>query len=137
MAKGEPIWSRAFAQKIGTVLGFPAGSEGTIPAEAEALLRELTEDLRYLRFAQWRWIEHLARFLGEREAAPPPGLERLREVRSYVAFLRNLYGNEQPADESDEWSDEDRRDIQLAARRRLEEEDPYPWPEEPGNARAG
>jgi hypothetical protein len=136
MAKGEPIWSRAFAQKIGGLLGFPVGPEGAIPAEAEALLRDMTEDLRYLRFAQWRWIEHLTRFLGERWAAPP-GLEGLREVRSYVAFLRSSYGNEKPADESDEWSDEDRRDIQLAARRRLEEEDPYPWPEEPDNARAG
>jgi hypothetical protein len=136
MAKGEPIWSRAFAHKIGTLLGFPAGLEGTIPAEAEALLRDLTEDLRYLPLAKWNWIEHLTRFLSEREAPLPHALERLREVRGYVAFLRNSYGNEQPADESDEWSDEDRRDFQLAARRRLEE-DPYPWPEEPDNARAG
>ena len=34
-----------------------------------------------------------------------------------------------PADESDEWTDEDRRDFQLAAWKRLDEEAPYPWPE--------
>ena len=63
--------------------------------------------------------------------------EKLIEMQRLVLFLRGRYGREQPADEDDEWSDEDRQDMQLAARRRLEEEDPYPWPEDPENAHAG
>src|SRR4051794_15526325 len=124
MEQDEAIWSRGFARRVGDFLGAPAPAEGPDRAEVETLLRELAEDLRYLPLAQWSWIEHLPRFLGERAGASSP-VEKLREVRSYAGFLRA----EHPADEGDEWSDEDRQDCQLAARRRLEEEDPYPWPE--------
>ena len=78
----------------------------------------------------------LARFLMAEEAGSRPPLELLAEVRNYVAFLRSSHGLERPADESDEWSGEDERDLQLAARKRLDDEDPYAWPEDPGNAPA-
>jgi hypothetical protein len=39
-------------------------------------------------------------------------------------------------DESDTWTEEDERDATLAALRRLDEEDPYPW-QEPDNPRLG
>ena len=40
-------------------------------------------------------------------------------------------GYEEPIDDSDEWTDEDREDIQRAAMRRLDAEDPYAWEEPP------
>ncbi len=157
-AKDPAMWSRAFAQKIGALLGLPASeippSEASLREATTTLLGEMTEDIRHLRGEQWNWIEHLSRFLIDREADPgqvnqdqaalwvlgrplSPRLELLHEVRSYAAFLRIKYGFERPADESDEWTDEDRHDCQLAAWRRLDDEDPYPWSEAADDANAG
>jgi hypothetical protein len=58
-------------------------------------------------------------------------VEQLRQVRDLAQFLRSKHGLPKPADEDDEWSDEDRRDFSAAARKRLGEEGPYPWEDEP------
>jgi hypothetical protein len=59
-------------------------------------------------------------------------LDKLEEVRKLVFSLKEHHGFEEPMDDSDEWTEEDRREFTEASMRRLEEEDP--WPEEPGNA---
>jgi hypothetical protein len=55
-------------------------------------------------------------------------LERLPEVRALVESLKERFGYDEPTDDSDEWTDEDRRDYTRAALLRLEQEDP--WPED-------
>lgn len=52
-------------------------------------------------------------------------LERLQEVRALVDSLREQFGYDEPIDDSDEWTDEDRQDITRAALLRLEQEDPW------------
>jgi hypothetical protein len=138
---GEPIWSQRFAWGIARSLGWsppdavPSSDHGEIWREVEELVGRITEDFRYLPFEQIGWAEDLAQFFRAREAreeqALPPGgwlLSKLREIREYVAFLRTRYGSAQPADESDEWTEEDLRDLSRATWQRLEEEDP--WPED-------
>ncbi len=49
--------------------------------------------------------------------------EKVAEVRDFVMFLRERYGEKETAeiiDYSDEWSDEDLRDLSLDTFRRLE-----------------
>jgi hypothetical protein len=139
--KDPAVWSRHFARSIGGVVGCPTpeatSADPALRQEAETILGEMTEDLRHLPVGQWGRVERLACFLAAEQPAPDAVLDRLREIRSYVAFLRNSYGLDRPADESDAWSDEDRRDVQAAALRRAEAEDPYPWPGERDDARAG
>src|SRR5271155_806515 len=107
MEKDPAMWSRAFARKIGALLGFAATesapAETKEPNDAEKLLLEITEDLRYLPLAQWNWVEHLTQFLANGKVSPTESVGKLREIRSYIAFLRSSHGNEQPADEDDEW----------------------------------
>jgi hypothetical protein len=157
MQTDPAVWSRAFARQLGALLGVAApdveSSDVPVRDEAEALLGELAEAFRRLPLQQWNWVEHLTRSLVDRAAEQGPAcdqgarpaagcllserLDKLREVRSYAAFLLLAHGYPQPADESDEWSEEDRRDLQLAARKRLDEEDPYPWPEGRTDAQPG
>jgi hypothetical protein len=151
------IWSRHFAREVARTLGYPP-PEGSadLPgveeyrAEADGILDEITEAFRYLHAnGKIDQALTLARFLRAEDVPLPTGQrswgwlpQKLREVRDYVLFLRQRYGEEHPADESDEWTDEDRRDCTLASMRRLEEEDPWPeddsYPEkEPEDAHAG
>jgi hypothetical protein len=55
-------------------------------------------------------------------------LEKLQEVRELVLSLKDRFGYDHPIDDSDEWTDEDRREWTEASIRRLEQEDP--WPED-------
>ncbi len=41
--------------------------------------------------------------------------EKIDEVRDFALFLKARYGTDLPIDESDEWSDEDMRDISRAS----------------------
>src|SRR5437870_7572746 len=107
MEHDSAMWSRAFVRKIAAHLGFVPESEAADAsrAEVETLLRDMTEDFRHLRVAQWKWVEDFTQFLGGVGGSTPhQSLEQLREVRSYVAFLRQAHGREQPADEGDEWT---------------------------------
>jgi hypothetical protein len=52
----------------------------------------------------------------------PP--DKLMEAKAFVLSLKERYGYEEPVDESDEWTDEDRQDAQQASLQRLDEEDP-------------
>jgi hypothetical protein len=63
-------------------------------------------------------------------------LEKLAEVRQLVWSLKEQHGYDEPIDDSDEWTDEDREECQRAARQRLDAEDPYPW-EDAGDGRPG
>jgi hypothetical protein len=145
----EPIWSKRFAQDIGKILGFPMpetapdGQDEKLQQEGMQLVEEVTEDFRYLHGAPVNWVFDLARFLA-RDAEPTKALrpygwpvEKLRELREYQRFLRQRHGTDQPADESDEWSEEDERDLTLASLQRIEEEDHNPWPEDQADAQAG
>jgi hypothetical protein len=58
-------------------------------------------------------------------------LDKLEEVRKLVLSLKERHGYDEPTDDSDEWTDQDRREFTEASLNRLEED---PWPEEPGNA---
>jgi hypothetical protein len=55
-------------------------------------------------------------------------LDKLQEVRVLVTSLKERFGYDEPVDDSDEWTDEDRHEFTRASLRRLEEQDP--WPEE-------
>jgi len=138
----EPIWSRRFAADVAKALGYPMSEEAPdaqdarLREEGEELVAEIAENFRYLPGEQVNWVCDLAEFLRARgvgaKAGPRPygwPVARLREVRDYQAFLRTRSGSALPADEKDYWTDEDREDIQREARRRLDEEDPYPWEE--------
>jgi hypothetical protein len=149
----EPIWSQRFAQDVANVLGcpttqtLPEGRDEALREEDESLLAEITEHFRYLPLEQVNWVFDLAHFLRAREVdekvGPPPGwaVSKLREVCEYLRFLRQRHGSEQPADEKDYWTDEDRQDLQVATWQRLSEDDPWPeddYPqEEQGNAHPG
>jgi len=56
-------------------------------------------------------------------------LENLQEVRALVESLKEQCGYTEPIDDSDEWTDEDRREATNEALRRLDEIDPYDWPD--------
>jgi hypothetical protein len=59
-------------------------------------------------------------------------LAKLAEVRHLVLSLKERHGYHEPVDDSDEWTEEDRRAFTEASLRRLEEEDP--WDEEQDHA---
>ncbi len=144
------MWSRRFAHDIAKVLGFLTaetvqdGKDNALRQDGTRVVEEITEHIRYLPLEQVNWTEDMARFLVQMESnggAEQNSLRwqfaKLRELCAFVAFLRGCYGTEQPADESDEWTDEDRHDFTLDSLRRLEEKDPYPWPENSADAQAG
>jgi hypothetical protein len=152
MEKDPAMWSSLFAHQMAEALGYAVPGSNPEPSalpfgpEEGKIVREVTEAFRYLPPTKIQQALDFAWFLRKEKIdgyQMPPSIrrswaaEKLIELRDLVLFLRGRYGREQPADEDDEWSDEDRRDMQLAARRRLEEEDPYPWPEDPENAHAG
>lgn len=62
-------------------------------------------------------------------------LEKLDEVRKLVFALKQAHGYEEPVDDSDEWSEEDRRAMTEESMRRFDEQDP--WEEGKGNVQAG
>jgi hypothetical protein len=41
--------------------------------------------------------------------------EKVAEVKDFAVFLRERYGNNETVDESDEWTEEDLRDISNAS----------------------
>lgn len=147
----KPIWSALFARQIAETLGYavPGVSSGTsaIPftSETEQVVQDVTEAFRYLGPDQLRLTADFAAFLRSRPENREEASMSVRqswaaiylaEVRELARFLRERYGAAEPADEKDYWTEEDRRDAQAAAWRRMEEEDPYPW-EEADDAHAG
>jgi hypothetical protein len=140
------IWSMHFAREIARILGYPP-PEGSadLPgveeyqAEADRIIDEIKEAFRYLHggdkinqaldFARFLRTQDVPLQTVQRSWGRLP--EKLREVRDYVLFLRQRYGDECPADEKDYWTEEDRRECTLASMKRLEEEDP--WPDEECN----
>jgi hypothetical protein len=56
-------------------------------------------------------------------------LDKLAEVRALVSTLKDRHGWPEPVDDSDEWTEEDRREFTEASMRHLDETDP--WEEEP------
>jgi hypothetical protein len=144
----EAIWSSLIARRVAQKLGYglpdtPADAGAILfDADAEQVAKELCEAFRYLRPEQIRTATDFADFLrtnrldGAGVHRPTWVPQMFREVRDLALFLKERYGEDQPADEKDYWTDEDRRDAQLASWRRLEEEDPYPW-EDPEDAQTG
>ncbi len=120
---GEPIWSRQFAWGIARELGWSPGGapfteDAAVRQQVEELVGEITEDFRHLSPPYVDWAEDLARLLRAREAAPASSdwlLGALREVRTYVAFLRARFGMAEPMDESDCWTEKDEFDLTLSA----------------------
>jgi hypothetical protein len=55
-------------------------------------------------------------------------LDKVKEIRELVRTLKGEHGFDKPVDDSDEWSEEDLRDLTLASLRRFDEEGP--WEEE-------
>jgi len=51
-------------------------------------------------------------------------LDKLEEVRKLVLSLKERHGYQEPVDDSDEWTEEDRQEATLLSLRRLDEEDP-------------
>ena len=47
--------------------------------------------------------------------------EKVDEVKDFAIFLRERYGKAENIDESDEWTDEDLKDLALASFRYFEE----------------
>lgn len=47
--------------------------------------------------------------------------EKIDEVKDFAIFLRERYGKAEIVDESDEWTDEDLRDITIATLRYADE----------------
>lgn len=47
--------------------------------------------------------------------------EKIGEVKDFAVFLRERYGKTEIIDESDEWTDEDLRDISIATLRYADE----------------
>jgi hypothetical protein len=146
---GEPIWSRHFAGDIAKLFGFPMpetapdGKDEGLRQEGARLVEEITEQFRYLPGEPTNWVFNFARFLRseveEGSGIRPYGwpVHKLREVLEYQSFLRQRHGTRQPADESDEWSEEDRRDFSLESLRRWDEDNPQAWPEDPAGAQRG
>ncbi len=56
-------------------------------------------------------------------------LEHLEEVRTFVKGILKRCGYDDPVDDSDEWTEEDRREATNQSLRRLDEIDPYDWPD--------
>ena len=46
------------------------------------------------------------------------------EAKTFVLSLKERYGYEKPVDCSDDWTEEDSKDAQIASLRRLDQEDP-------------
>jgi hypothetical protein len=146
---GEPIWSRHFANDIAKLFGFPMpdaapdGNDVALQQEGERLVGEITEHFRYLPGEPTNWVLNFARFLkseiGEENASRLYGwpVQKLRELFEYQSFVRQRHGTLQPADESDEWTEEDRRDFSLDCLRRWDEDNPQAWPEDPASAQRG
>lgn len=47
--------------------------------------------------------------------------EKIDEVKDFAIFLRERYGKTENIDESDEWTDEDLRDVTIASLRYADE----------------
>ncbi len=47
--------------------------------------------------------------------------EKIVEVKDFAVFLRERYGKAETIDESDEWTDEDLRDVSIATLRYADE----------------
>jgi hypothetical protein len=137
-------WSRSFAQRIARVLGYRLANEetgdGTIEwdAQAQSLVEEITQGFRYLPLEKVRLVLDYADFLRSDKIQAsyrrtPTACwvgEKLREIRDLVYFLKGRYGHDQPVDESDFWTDEDRRDFTLQSLARMEnDQEPAVLPE--------
>jgi len=137
----EKMWSLVLARQVAEKLGYdvPSPQAGvrkggvSFGPEAEGILQETAEAFRFLPFAKIQEALDFAEFLRtnriEGLACPDRHTwipEKYREVRDFVLFLKSHYGEDQPADEKDYWTDEDRKESQLQAWQRLEKEDPYP-----------
>ena len=127
------MWSKWLAEEIARTLGYAPEALGE-EQRPQAIVGELAEAFRYLPPDKLQLARDFASFL--RGQSPPTGpgwesllVDRLGEVRDLALFLKGRYGYEQPVDESDEWTEQDERDATLAALRRLDQEDPYPWEE--------
>jgi hypothetical protein len=51
-------------------------------------------------------------------------LDKLEEVRKLVFSLKERHGYDEPTDDSDEWTEEDKQEATRMSLRRLDEEDP-------------
>jgi hypothetical protein len=128
------IWSMHLARQVAQKLGYgppdaPLGALGIdFGPEPEPIVREMTEAFRYLPVGKIQEVLDFASFLRSREIdgcsssqRPSRMAERLREVCDLVLFLRSRYGNNEPADEKDYWTDEDRREWTLGSINRWDE----------------
>jgi hypothetical protein len=126
-------WSRTFAQKIARALGYrlagAAAGEGTIEwdAQAQMLLDEITQSFRYLPPEKIQLVIDYADFLRSDKAqacvrpAGPAGIAvNFCQARDLACFLKSRYGYDQPADERDFWTDEDRQDFTRQSLSRME-----------------
>lgn len=127
--KDPAMWSRRFAREVAQSLGI--SGESLSDPRVDTLLSELTEEFRYLPIARVNAIDRYASFLRASQEVGTDSATRVRsilgalvEVCELARFLRSRHGYSRPADEDDEWSDEDRRDFARAAWERLDSEAP-------------
>lgn len=53
-------------------------------------------------------------------------LEKVAEIKQLVLSLKQQCGYQEPMDDSDEWTEEDRQECTQESLRRYEKEDPWP-----------
>jgi hypothetical protein len=63
-------------------------------------------------------------------------LEKVEEIKKLVLELKKQHGFDEPIDDSDEWTEEDKREFADEVFRRLDKEDPYDWTEVPKDKEA-
>jgi hypothetical protein len=132
----DAMWSKGFAESAAQLIGYclphkPAGvNKIALDRDAEAVVAEIAEAFRYLAPKQIQTALDYAEFLRaykitgawvSPDLIPPWMLEKLREVRDLVLFLRQRHGSEQPADESDAWTEEDQREFTAYSLKRWDE----------------
>jgi hypothetical protein len=56
-------------------------------------------------------------------------LEKVEDIKKLVLELKKQHGYEEPVDDSDEWTEEDKYDAAVASMRYAEATIPYDWDE--------
>jgi hypothetical protein len=137
-------WSSLFARRVAETIGYapPGATLGAdkipLTVEAEQILHEVTEAFRYLPPKKIQLALDFAAFLRAHginggdialSVRSSEAAKNLNEARDLILFLRSRFGEEEPADEKDYWTEEDRQEATLASLRYAEETMPYDWGE--------
>jgi hypothetical protein len=121
----EPIWSRRLAADVAAIVGYSRTTGGLPTAlDADQIVAEIIEAFRYLdlRADKIRLVLNFARFLRSDQpeicvgsSAMANVIENLAALRDFVRFLKEKFGDARPADESEDWTDEEIREFAVAS----------------------